>query len=335
MAPEVHASAGVTVRIAGRGGNGGVRVLRCDMDALPVREATGLPFASVIEGAMHACGHDLHVAMLLGAAEWFAADPPRHDVVLAFQPGEEADRGAVATLRHANLQAPAGSAFAIHVNAVLTAGQVHYRPGTFMAFGDWFTVTFTGRGGHASAPERTGNPIVAMASLVQELAEVVRELSLTDRVVATVTEVLSGNTVNVIPTSGSLRGTMRSLSIGQRRLLHERFVGIASECASRLGLESRTQITDGYPAVINDPAYLDRLLTSIASALPDVAQVLMPTPSMVIEDFAYFLQRWPGAMVYLGAQVPGRDAFNHSDTVMFDEAVMPMGLALHRLAADL
>lgn len=335
FAPERHAGAGVTAVVPGTDGRGITTVLRSDMDALPVDEETGLPFASSRPGRMHACGHDLHMAMLLGAAEALAAHPPAHDVVLAFQPGEESDRGAVPMLEsHRTLQTETATAFAIHVHAGWPAHRVHYRRGTFMAYGDWFEAAFEGLGGHASQPHLAGNPIDAGAAFVAAARALAEELAEDEAVVATVTEIRMGNTVNVIPSRGTLRGTLRTLSPGRRQAL----VQGLREAVSRSAAESRTTgrftLLEGYPAVVNDGGYVDRMLAALAGTPAAEGLTEMPAPSMVIEDFAYFLQRWPGAMVYLGAQVAGRTSFNHAPDADFDEAVLATGLALHLSAAD-
>jgi metal-dependent amidase/aminoacylase/carboxypeptidase family protein len=149
-----------------------------------------------------------------------------------------------------------------------------------------------------------------------------------------VTEAIAGNTVNVIPTLGNVRGTLRTLSERQRVVLHERLAGLTREVAGSLGLHGTLVITAGYPIVMNDPTILGAILGAHDAERSACPARGMPDPSMVIEDFAYFLQRWRGAMVYLGAQVDGCSSFNHSDDVMFDESVMPIGLALHSLVAD-
>jgi amidohydrolase len=334
--PEVRAAAGVTVRIDGSERGGPTRILRADMDALPLIEDTGLPFASTTPGAMHACGHDLHMAMLLGGAELFRTYPPRDDVVLAFQPGEESDRGALRLLEHESLQVPGPAiAFALHVNAVMPPALVTSRAGTFMAHGDWFEVAFTGGGGHASAPELAANPIRGMSTWVRELDELVTTMRDEEPVVVTVTESLAGNTVNVIPTRGTLRGTIRTISEARRDAVHQALDRLTRETARRFGLLGTCRIIPGYPAVTNDERFLGAL-DSAMRADPNLPLLeTMTAPSMVIEDFAYFLQRWPGAMVYLGAQVDGSRSFNHSADVLFEETVMTTGLALHSLVADL
>lgn len=333
LRPEVHDGAGVTVRIAGRRPGAPV-VLRADMDALPVSERSGLEQVSRREGAMHACGHDLHMAMLLGAAAALVDEAPAHDVVLVFQPGEETDRGAVPTLAaHTNLRhLDEASAFAIHVHATWPAHSVHLRAGTFMAYGDWFRVDYTGPGAHASQPHLAGNPVVAASDLVTRLRPAVAELAREEHLVLTVTESLIGNTVNVIPTQGRLRGTLRTLSAERRAALIAELERLADETARDNHVEATTSILEGYPAVHNDAAYVDRIRAGLAGTPAQPAE--MADPSMVIEDFAYFLQRWPGAMAYLGAQLDGRTAFNHAADAAFDTDVLRTGAALHLLAAD-
>jgi len=334
--PEVHPSGGLTVRLCGAAMSGQVRVLRADMDALPLQERTGLPYASQLAGAMHACGHDLHMAMLLGAADIFRMYPPRHDVVLAFQPGEESDRGALKVLNHQNLQlGDEATAFAIHVNAIMDSHTVAYRRGTFMARGDWFKVAYTGLGGHASAPHLTGNPIEAAADFVRALSDVVEELRVHEHLVATVTEVLAGNTVNVIPTVGTIRGTLRTSSLEQRTLLHERLRDAATQAGVARHVDHQLEIVAGYPAVVSDDQFVDALIGALELAGLGAQLAPMEHPSMVIEDFSYFLEKWPGAMVYLGAKVGAQPSFNHSDDVLFDENVMTTGLVLHGLVANL
>lgn len=333
LEPDSRPGSGVTAVIRGSAGSGVTHVLRSDMDALPVQEPTGLDFASRRSGAMHACGHDLHMAMLLGAARHLCEHPPADDVVLAFQPGEEADRGALLTLALPALQftGPA-TAFALHVNAVLPPHTVNVRSGTFTAHGDWFSVSFHGAGGHAGLPHLTGNPIWAIAEFVSELDAASAEIAETEPVVATVTEVASGNTVNVIPVTGRLRGTLRSLNPRRRADLRAGVRAVA-EHAARVGRVSpHVEILEGCPAVENDPGYIAELGRLLAASDLASRVVAMPTASMVIEDFAYFLHRWPGAMVYLGAQVEGGTAFNHSADVLFDEDVLATGVALHVLA---
>lgn len=331
LKPEVHPGAGVSVQFPGTTA-GKTVVLRSDMDALPVIERSGVDHPSRRDGAMHACGHDLHMAMLLGTAACLVEEPPARPTVLVFQPGEETDRGAVPTLaQHTNLALDEAEAFAIHVHATWPANTLHLRAGTFMAFGDWFQVDYRGPGGHASQPHLAGNPVVAASDFVGQLKSFVEDLAREEHLVATVTESLIGNTVNVIPTDGRLRGTLRSLSVAQRAALHVKLENLALTTAAAHDVRARVSITEGYPAVVNHSDYVERMRSAIGHS----AEVVdMHDPSMVIEDFSYFLHRWPGTMVYLGAQVPGRNAFNHAADAVFDEAVLQTGAALHLSAAD-
>ncbi len=332
---ETHPGAGVTARVPGTAPDGVVSVLRSDMDALPVEERTGLPFRSTEPGAMHACGHDLHMAMLLGAAKVLAQAPPRRDTVLVFQPGEESDRGALAVLRHDNLNFPeAATAFAVHVHALAQPGAILCRPGVFMSFGDWFTVELQGPGGHASRPDLVGNPVEAGAEIATGLRLVAAQVGKDEHVVATPTESLIGNTVNVIPATGRIRGTIRTLSTRNRDALIEGMHHLVAEVAGRHELTGKLTIHEGYPAVVNDPDFMRRFERRVGET--ELAEQLtpMPEPSMVIEDFAYFLHRWPGAMVYLGARGQENTSFNHADDVVYDENVLAVGAALHLLAAD-
>lgn len=339
LAPEAHPGAGVTIRFDGTDQSTGQAphvVLRVDMDALPVTERTGLAYASRRAGVMHACGHDLHTAVGLAVARVLAVHPPRRTTILAFQPGEETDRGAVPTLAaHKNLRitSPA-NAFAVHMHAQAPSGQVLLRNGTFMANGDWFTANFTGPGGHASAPERTGNPIEAGAQFVADLATAVTSYKCREHTVATVTEFLAGNTVNVIPTKCSLRGTIRTLSHETRMHLTQQMHELAASSAYSARVNGDWQLHEGYPAVINNNDYVEAVRTCLQQTQLASSVTAMAEPSMVIEDFSYFLHKWPGMMIYVGAHVPGCLSFNHADDVLFDEAAMTTSLALYLLAAD-
>jgi hippurate hydrolase len=274
------------------------------------------------------------MATLLGVAEDLVANPPMRDVILAFQPGEESDRGAKQTLQHKNLQIDDAETFAVHVNAVLPTGQISYSRDVFMAFGDWFELTIEGPGGHASAPERAGNPIQFGSQFEEGIVRIAQELTTDDsRVVATVTEFLSGNTVNVIPTIGSLRGTVRTVSVGQRENLHQLMHDLSEELAAKLGLSARLTITEGYPAVVSDRKFIESFLTTAGKNGYGSKLVEMNEPSMVIEDYSYFLHKWPGAMVYVGAAEGDEPAFNHSAGAQFNEQAMETAFGLFRMLA--
>jgi hippurate hydrolase len=322
FSPEHHAGAGVSIKIPGSNPEATPLVLRADMDALPINEESGVDFSSERPGAMHACGHDLHMAALLGAVEYFCSHEPIRPLVIAFQPGEESDRGAEQTLKHQNLRLERAETFAVHVNAALPAQSVYYRAGVFMAFGDWFDISLDGLGGHAAAPEATGSPIRAGAIIEENLVGLAQSLSTPDsRVVATVTEFLGGNTVNVIPTNSTLRGTLRTVSAESRASLHAGLRRIVDDAAARARVEGSLTIHDGYPAVECDPEFVAEAV-SLFSTEGVASPVSMSHASMVIEDFSFFLRKWPGAMMWVGAATSGTSVFNHSAHATFDERAM-------------
>ncbi len=324
---------GLAAKIPGADPEARPIVFRADMDALPVDEDTGETFSSQRPGAMHACGHDLHTAALLGIAADLLDQPARRDVVVAFQPGEESDRGAIKTLELDLLKIDNVDTFAIHVNAIVPVGSYLYSRDTFMAFGDWFRVSFSGDGGHASAPERVGSPIRAGAQFSEALVNHAKSLSRPDaRVVATTTEFLSGNTVNVIPAVGSLRGTIRTVTQEQRDKIIEAIRNEAERVAAQNRLHAEVTITEGYPAVVNHELFVQDVLDRAASGVVGEFGE-MDHPSMVIEDYSYFLSRWPGAMLYVGAAVGDTPSFNHSATARFSNEALRYSFQLFRLLA--
>ncbi|QCX74599.1 putative hydrolase YxeP [Streptomyces sp. YIM 121038] len=319
-------------------------LLRGDMDALPQREDTGLEFASEAPDAMHACGHDLHTAMLIGAARLLAArrEELRGRVVFMFQPGEEGDGGARHMIDEGVLgtrgEGGVDAAFALHVSTRLDSGTVHLRPGPALAAHDTLRVTVRGRGGHASAPHRALDPVPVACEIVQALQTMVtRTVHVFDPAVVTIGRIEAGTTTNIIPETAELHGTLRTLTPATRELLRENVARVAHHVAAAHGATAEVELPEGYPPVVNDP---DRTAAARAAATallgPDRVHELAE-PVMGAEDFSYVLQRVPGAMAFLGACPPGTSPDEapdiHCNRVVFDEDAMAVGSAVHAAVA--
>lgn len=319
-------------------------LLRADMDALPLDEETGLDFASRLPGAMHACGHDTHTAMLVGAARLLAARRSRMSgpVVFMFQPSEETGGGARHMIDEGVLETADGTgvaaAFALHITTRFDSGTVHLRPGPTFAASDGLHVTVRGRGGHASAPHRALDPVPVACEIVQALqAMVTRTADVFDPVVLTVASIHAGTTANVIPETAEIRGTFRTLSPTARQLVRDGITRVAHHVAAAHGMHADVGLPEGYPPLVNDARSTAALRDTAAALLgPDRVHDLA-APFMGAEDFSYVLQRVPGVMAFLGARPPGITPEQapdlHSNRVVFDEDALATGAALYAAAA--
>jgi amidohydrolase len=334
-----------------RGGRPGPTVLlRGDMDALPVTELTGVPYASAVDGAMHACGHDLHTAMLVGAARLLSARQAElpGSVVFMFQPGEEGFGGAQLMIDEGVLDASgerAVAAYGLHVSSSeLPGGLIAGRPGAMLAAADQLFVTVRGRGGHASRPNLAADPIPVACEIVTALQTMVtRQFDVFDPVVITVGSFHAGTAENVIPDYAELKATVRSFSPGARAQARDASLRLIAAIAGAHGLSADAEFIDGYPVTMNDPRELAFTEGVVEEALGAGRFVLSPNPITGAEDFSFVLEEVPGAFVFLGACPPEVDpqaaAYNHSPLAVFDDSVLPEGaallaeLALRRLAA--
>ncbi|GAA5004329.1 M20 metallopeptidase family protein [Streptomyces siamensis] len=323
-----------------RGGRPGPAVLlRADMDALPVQETTGLPYASRRTGVMHACGHDLHTSALVGAARLLAArrEELAGDVVFMFQPGEEGHGGARLMIDEGVLDAAGErvvAAYGLHVLAnTLPAGVVATRPGTVLAASDGFDVTVTGRGGHGSSPHTAQDPITVVCEMVTALQTMVtRTVDVFDPAVLTVGSLHAGEARNVIPETATFRATVRTVSEPARALVRGAVARTVRGIADAHGVTAEIDYQDGYPVTVNDGAETS-FATAVAGELLGPERVLIaPRPISGSEDFSFVLQEVPGVFLGIGAcpadRDPGTAPMNHSPGAAFDDGVLPAAAVL-------
>jgi amidohydrolase len=315
-------------------------LLRGDMDALPVVERTGLPFAAT-GGTMHACGHDLHTAMLVGAAHLLCAQRDRlpGDVVFMFQPGEEGHDGASHMVAEGVLDAAGrrvDAAFAMHVvSGEVPTDRFTGRAGTAMAAVDTLYVTVKGAGGHGSAPHRARDPIPAACEMVTALqALVTRRFDVFDPAVITVGSFHAGTIDNVIPDTATFEATLRTFSREAQTRMTTEVVALCQGIASAHGLGVDAVVDPGYPVTVNSPEQLALVKQTVGTTLGAERWIDMPNPITGSEDFCRVLDEVPGVMVFLGAVPPGVDPDtapdNHSPEAVFDESVLATGAAVHR-----
>ncbi|WP_419809854.1 M20 metallopeptidase family protein [Sphingomonas sp.] len=327
---------------AGRAGaNGRTVLLRGDMDALPMEEETGLDFASRNAGAMHACGHDAHTAMLVGAAKLLCArkDELPGTVVFMFQPGEEGHHGARFMIEDGLLERTAPeAAFALHISPNMPTGTVVSRPGPLLASAETVHATIRGKGGHAAMPHDNIDPVPIACEIVLALqTHIARRVPVADPAVLTITTIKAGTGAhNIIGDEVELLGTMRTLSEPTRLAMRAAFERLVTGIAAAHGATAAAWINDGYPVTRNDPRAVTLMQECAAAIGADYAE--MPAPMMGGEDFAYVLAQLPGAMAFLGVAPTGSDHRTnpplHNTRMTIEEAAMATGVAMHCAVAE-
>lgn len=337
---EGSSTTGFVARLQGPA-NGRIVLLRADMDALPMSEETGLAFSSRHSGAMHACGHDSHVAMLVGAAKALCAKRERlaGSVLFMFQPGEEGHHGARFMLEDGLLDPLPDAAYALHVWPNFPSGVFAGRPGPLLAAADRILIKVVGRGGHASQPHLAIDPIPVACEIVTALQSLVtRRIPAFDPVVITIARVTSGTTNNVIPETAELEGTIRSFSETSRALAHDGVRRVAANIAAAHDATASVEIIAGFPVTICDARAVALAQATAERVFGDGGWQTVANPVMGAEDFSYVLRKVPGAMMFLGAVPEGGDYKTccglHSNRMVLDEAVMARGVAMHCAIAE-
>ena len=326
--------------IADVGAAGPIIAIRADTDALPITEATGLPFASTHPGAMHACGHDMHAGVLLALAELMAIHKPEAmRIRFIFQPGEEGYFGACTMIENGCLEG-VSAITGLHVGDLseeLKPGQAGLLPGAMMALSDNFEGIFIGKGGHGSAPHHTLDPIPVLAEYIQA-AYAWRSRALDQRMPCTLSicSVHAGTAHNIIPGQADFRGTFRTLSEAVKVKAKNELNLLAEHIAQAHGMSVKFSWIDGYPPLCNDPQTSQLALTSAQKALGNDKIVSLSIPCMGGEDFAYYLAKVPGCFWFINTQNPekGITAPNHNSAFTVDETLLSHAMNLLLITAE-
>jgi hippurate hydrolase len=339
VANEPVAQTGVVARFAGRDRKAPVVAIRGDIDALPITEETGLPYASVRPGVMHACGHDVHATWTVGAAYLLSRQPARGDVLVLLQPAEETGKGAPAVLAAGVLDGVA-TIFGAHVDRRLPLGNVVAQAGPLAASSDTFAITLRGSGAHAARPHEATDPIVGAGALIVALQSIVsRSTDPTVPAVLTVGSVHAGAAANVIPDAAALTGTVRAVDPQTRQLVHAAVRRVTQGIAAAHGLRADVTIELGPPPIVNPPGPAAWARRAVENVLGPAALVPLGFTNLAAEDFACYLERMPGCFLRIGArEEDGRAIPAHSSRFYAAEESIFIGAAVlaesARVASD-
>jgi hippurate hydrolase len=319
---------GVVGKIEGKEETATTVALRADMDALPGNENTGLPFASQNPGRMHACGHDGHMAMVLGAAALLKANPPPGNVVLIFQPAEERGGGARVMIQSGAIEG-VSAIFGGHLTRHYHVGQIMVASGTITAHSDGFTIRIKGRGGHGARPHEAVDAVVVTGLLIMAIQTLVsREINPAYPSVITIGKVEAGSAANVIAEEATLQGTIRTNNSAVRNHIIEGLKRISKAVGELHNAIIQVEIREGYPPVINTQRETKIARGAVIKILGESGLAAMEQPSMGGEDFAYYLLQIPGCYVRFGACCEGCENIPlHSPSFDFDEEAMKVGAA--------
>jgi amidohydrolase len=303
---DVHqiASTGVVARVRGRNRSAPVVALRGDIDALPIEEATGLPFSSQVPGVMHACGHDVHATWAVAAAALLTQSPAAGDVLIILQPAEETGKGALAVLESGALDG-VSAIFGGHVDRRFQVGQVVADEGPLAASADTFEIELVGAGAHGARPHEARDPIVALASIVSALQTIVaRRLNPATPGVVTIGTVRAGSAPNIIPERAHLTGTVRAVEPKSRDLMLGEVKRISEAIASGMGVEARVTLDRGTPPIVNPPGATSWARAAATTVLGAENVVPLGFLNLAGEDFAHYMERVPGCFLRIGACEP-------------------------------
>lgn len=333
---NVQDQIGVTGLIATLQGSqkGKTVLLRADIDALQMQEENDVSYKSLNDGVMHACGHDTHTAMLLGAARYFSEhqEDLQGTIKLAFQSAEEGPMpGGGSYMVQGGYIDDCDAVFGLHITTQDKAGQITIKKGEAMAAPDEFSVTVIGTGTHASAPHTGHDPIIAATSIIQAFQAIIsRQISPLDSAVISVCTIHGGSAFNIIPDQITFGGTIRTLRQDVRESIFEKLELTAKSIAAMYHCEAKVDIVEAYPPLINDPEMSDFVMDIAQQIVGDKA-TWATIPSMGGEDFAYYLERKPGAYFWLGGRNPKQDTiyYNHNPKFDVDESSFLIGLAMH------